>query len=902
MSSEILKGKLLLSFAYKLGIVNLAELEIILELWRGNPNSNPSSLLISRGLIDAQTSDILANAVEAEASKYGGNLQAAYERLITQNWFPEILSGQVPLPDIDDVTSQDLGKTKLVLRANQPDDVNSTISLGSYASGGSRYRIGRLIAEGGQGKVYEAVDTELNRVVLLKQLSVKLEDNPEARGRFIRETRTGAILEHPGIVPVYDIGQHPGGRLFQVMRYFRPGSLHKKIAVYHKENPNSLNEMAFRSLLTHFAAACRAIDFAHSRGIHHLDIKPNNIVTGEFGETQIIDWGLAQVTDGDMLEKVEEESGMLLGGSSRSDSGGLGKNSKTKIASGKPRGFCGTKSYAAPEQWQEDWSVIGKKADIYGLGATLFEILSGRPPYDPKSPTIAEDVEIGNLHNEFQRWVTPGLRAICLKAMAIKQEDRYGTAGELADDVERFLADEPLEAYPDPWQVQLWRFVKRNKTAVATITALLATSTIALAVGNVLVSQQRDLARKNAAMTREVISEFIESVADDDWSSIPGTGPLRLEAVSKVTDMFPGIIALQPSDPDVSFDAAEIYRSCANLYRLLGNTTQAQVLYDESKELNSPLIEKYPRESKFQVQKCMIQLDEAEVALRERGPDAACGNLKTATDNAKEFNSRFKSFDTRCATAMALADYSVALLDAGLYKEAAVESTEAVKGYGLLIDQVSDPDKKNEMRMLASLAAATATRAMCSDGRLKEADEMSLKATILASELIGERPGDPNVEYTDAIARLERVGVLAIGNPSDKVADEMECQGLDQLRKLVADSKLETNFRPVLCEYLSLRAERLISRGQFSQAIELADEAIGTIAMLDRPTGAIEAKLRLAFAIYLRGVATKALGDTSGAKSFFQKAKTYYVAVMPSAKSNQKIIQQSNHLSQELGN
>ena len=572
-----------------------------------------------------------------------------------------------------------------------------------------------------------------------------------------------AQLEHPGIVPVYVIGQHPGGQLFQVMRYFRPGSLHKKIAAYHLAHPDAIDELAFRTLLGHFATACRAIDFVNSvgKGILHLDIKPQNIVTGEFGETQIIDWGLAQITDADMLEKIHEESGTLASGSAHGHSGTRDSGGNSASLDAMPRGLRGTPAYAAPEQWTGDPKVLEARTDVYGLGATLFEILAGKAPFDRSVPTIREDVEIGNLHREMKPWAPPALRAICRKAMAVKPGDRYAT----------------VTAWPDPWRVRLWRFVKRHRTAVAAAGALLATTTVALAIGNVLVARerdakerarqeavaQRDLAERNAAMTRGVIADFIETVADDQWGQIPGTGQLRLDAVKSVVDKFPDLIAQQPDNSDLKYDSALIYRRCANLYRVLGRLDEAKPRYDQSREIMNKLVAERAPKKHYTLGWIHHLLDEAEVILRTDGPQPSIATFREALEQAelavKSFPNSPGPLWTLGRAEMDLAD---ALVDAGSAAGGAEKAATGVTHFeaAMARDGEDDEDIRYQTRLMASLAAAVAANASFEAGRPDR--EMAEKADRWSAELSENLAGDPNVDYVRALALDEWARVLGL--------------------------------------------------------------------------------------------------------------------------------------------
>ncbi len=904
MGTASTRGKLFAAFARRLEYVTDGQLSLACQAQRRDPSRGLVDILLAQGAIDARNRGLIEEAVESQLAAHAGDVEACFAAIHDKGWVPAVLFADGS--DAPMATGAPTGPEPAspVWEAGDADALTETVTLGSYTSGGSRYELLERKFTGGMGEVWLARDRELNREVLLKQVLPQLAENVRNRGRFLLEARTGAILEHPGIVPVYDIGQHPGGQLFQVMRYFRPGSLHKKIAAYHLAHPDAIDELAFRTLLGHFATACRAIEFVHTRGILHLDIKPQNIVTGEFGETQIIDWGLAQITDADMLEKVHEESGNLGSGSARGDSVTPASREKSTATNVLPRGLRGTPAYAAPEQWKGDPKVLGVWTDVYGLGATLFEILASKAPFKVPSPTIGEDVEIGNLHREMKPWAPPALRAICRKAMAVKPGDRYATAAALADDIDRFLADEPVAAWPDPWRVRLWRLVKRHRTAVAAAGVLLATTTVALAIGNVLVAQerdakerarqeavaQRDLAERNAAMTRDVIADFIEKVADDQWGQIPGTGQLRLDAVKSVVKTFPDLLAQQPDNPDLKYDAALIYRRCANLYRVLGRLDKAKPLYDQSREIMNKLVETHPEVMLYQQGLCHNRLEDAEVILRESGPELALPPLRGAVSLAEQTAKAFPdSHGVLRTLAQARIDLADALVDAGRVDEGVKVSAESVKNFDAVLarDGGDEDDIRYQTRLLASLAAAVAANASFEAGHPDRG--MAEKADRWSAELSENLAGDPNVDYVRALALDEWGRVLGLDAATAAEGETLGIEAVVKLRALVAASPYEANFRPALADILVDRGEKRLAAGQAAESVMLADEALAAIAPLDKPTGAVEAKRCLARAHALRGRAAKATGDPAFTKIHFQLASENYQAAVAGAPENKKL-------------
>jgi tetratricopeptide (TPR) repeat protein len=232
-----------------------------------------------------------------------------------------------------------------------------------------------------------------------------------------------------------------------------------------KRDPGE-RSLAFRQLLNQFIAVCKTIAYAHSRGIIHRDIKPGNILLGKFGETLVVDWGIARPFGRTEAERSTGEETLMP-----PQEEGKG-NTRMGLAIGTPE-------YMSPEQAAGRLDVMGPASDIYSLGATLYTLLTRKP-----SITGANDaeklqkVQQGDFQrpSELHSHIPKELEAICLKAMALKQKDRHATALELAEDVEHWLADEPVAAYREPWLARIRRFTRRNRTLVASVAvALLAT-------------------------------------------------------------------------------------------------------------------------------------------------------------------------------------------------------------------------------------------------------------------------------------------------------------------------------------------------------------------------------------------------------------------------------------------
>ncbi len=190
-------------------------------------------------------------------------------------------------------------------------DSTLAITLGSSSSEGHRFQILRFLAKGGLGRVSVALDNELHREVALKEILPERADDPEKRSRFVQEAEITGNLEHPGIVPIYGLGWYADGRPFYAMRFIRGNSLQDAIKRYHSpvahDSAPGQRAMELRKLLARFIDVCNAIEYAHSRGVLHRDLKPGNIMLGKYGETLVVDWGLAKAIGHTETETPSDE-------------------------------------------------------------------------------------------------------------------------------------------------------------------------------------------------------------------------------------------------------------------------------------------------------------------------------------------------------------------------------------------------------------------------------------------------------------------------------------------------------------------------------------------------------------------------------------------------------------------
>jgi serine/threonine-protein kinase len=463
-----------------------------------------------------------------------------------------------------------------------------------------RYQVVRAHARGGLGEVFVALDGELGREVALKEIQGRYADDPVSRARFVVEAEVTGGLEHPGIVPVYGLGQYRDGRPYYAMRFIRGESLKEAIARFHPPRPgaddstspeatpaspeaqtradSSSRELELHKLLRRFIDVCNAMGYAHVRGVIHRDLKPANIMLGPFGETLVVDWGLAKPLDRDTDEPVgasERRRAAAPSGTAEPGTGRLrpmsASGSMYEVLFGST---VGTPHYMSPEQ-ANSREELTPASDIYSLGATLYCILAGRSPFTERDlKPLLDKVRRGDFlpPRQVNPAVPPALDAVCRKAMAVRPADRYATAGELAEDVEHWMADEPVSAYPEPWTARAARWARRHRTLVTTAAALLIMAVVGSSTAAVLINQERNRAEANFQIARDAVDTMLSKLGAVDLVDIPGAEAVRKAMLERARDFYVAFLAgPQGRRPSVKQGAGRAYVRLAEVDDLLGD-------------------------------------------------------------------------------------------------------------------------------------------------------------------------------------------------------------------------------------------------------------------------------------------------------------------------------------------
>ena len=540
--------------------------------------------------LELETDDLLQNL--------NGEVDSSFESIVNDPAFVKVVQRMKQWPEaLASPSTTDRADPGRDLQATPPR--SSAISsswpqdgeVGTPSGPSKRFRILRPHAQGGLGNISVAMDQELNREVALKEIQPQFAKEEACRARFVQEAEVTGGLEHPGIVPVYGLGQRADGMPFYAMRLIRGHSLKEAINRFHQScsyEPRSwaLPSLELRRLLGRFIDVCNAVEYAHSRGVLHRDLKPDNVMLGDYGETLLVDWGLAKSVNPSL--PCDESHG--LGMRSISAKGGA----PTRMGA-----VVGTPAYMSPEQAAGRLDRLGPPSDVYSLGATLYCILTGRAPFvDENVTTLINKVRRGEFSDpsELRPAVPKPLVAICLKAMSTDISDRYPRPGALAADLERYLADESVSIHREPTTVRVRRWMRKHPGTVATATTTVLAGLISAIVIAAIVSDrnrdltaanmaeltakheaeaQRDRAEKNLRRAQQTVDEFFTEVSDEQLLNEPGMQRLRHSLLNRALSHYKEFVREFADDDKTQFSLATAFIRVGNILEQVGSSDEA---------------------------------------------------------------------------------------------------------------------------------------------------------------------------------------------------------------------------------------------------------------------------------------------------------------------------------------
>ncbi|MGO9468067.1 MAG: protein kinase domain-containing protein [Isosphaeraceae bacterium] len=838
-----------------------------------------AEILFDRGSLDRNQVDLVTRLV-AEHLKRGAGDPEKSLRTITR--VESTLEQIAPLddPEVDGALARQ-GLLPLVERRRQAGA--GLQSGGAYGASwiDDRFLIVRLHARGGLGQVFVAVDRDLGREVALKQIRPAFADNEGSRARFVREAEVTGGLEHPGIVPVYALGFDGDGRPYYAMRFVRGESFKEAIAEFHRDerfrqSPGK-RSLALRKLLRRFLDVCNAVDYAHGRGVLHRDLKPSNIILGKHGETLVVDWGLAKAVGTSAGGSISEERPLVPPSASSS-------------AETLPGSALGTPAYMSPEQASGAIDRLSIASDVYSLGATLYCLLTGRPPFEGCDVTaLLAAVQNGAFvpPRQLDRSIPRALEAICCKAMSLTAGSRYGSARDLADEIERWMADEPVGARAEPLADRARRWMRRHRTTV--IAALAAVLVALVGLGVVLAVESRAHQDLRAAHDREqarfdlamaAIKAFHSGVSGDILLKEPQFQQLRTRLLGEARRFFARLEGLLKDHTDLRSRRAlgQAYSELAEMTDKIGPKLEALELFHDELAIRRELAIGPQAEAtdRAEVGRCLLDVGRIEFQT---------GNPEKAMTAYQEAGSALESL-----VAKTKVPPQVRALRATCYERmgelyfAIDRPAEAIYSYqkggairaGLVREVPEVVENRGE---LAHCDQAIGT-VYWAQGRPKEALEAFEEARSILGDLLANFPA--NIEFRKRLAYIENdmgYPLHSLGR-TDEAFRSFE-KARDILDSLLNDFPAVTEYRRQIASSEIGIGTLLLDVGRMEAALAAFEKARLLLEALDRAHPEV-AEIRNALArCYSQSAhSLRALGKPVEALSLSSKAKTLREALV----------------------
>jgi serine/threonine-protein kinase len=687
------------------------------------------------------------------------------------------------------------------------------------AAAGTRVGDYELLGElgsGGMGVVYRARQRSLNRIVALKMIGAGRLSTAADRQRFRHEAETVARLDHPRIVPVYEVGEWDGDGTgpalpYFSMKLFEAGSLAERLDRFVAE-PRAAARLV--------AEVARAVHHAHQRGVLHRDLKPSNIVLDAADRPHVADFGLAKrtVVDGELGEASLTVSGALVG----------------------------TPGYMAPEQALG--APLTTAADVYGLGAILYALLTGRPPF--RAASVLETLEqVRDREPEPPASLNPrldrDLQAVCLKCLAKRPDQRYGSAEALAEDLERWLDGRPIEARPVSPAARLRRWCRRNPMLAglsATAGLAILASLVVLGVATGLVwwqaaqkeaalkaeKEQRERAEARERQARRAVADYMR-VTEEWLASEPTMTEAARGFLEKALAFYEELSQDQAADPELRYRTAQAHHFLARIRATLGQQHEAHESYRRQLELLNGLIADFPGERKYRFDLFHCYQALAGTADTE---DESASAYRTALATIRELvHEDPDEPNYRDALAAVLSHRADQCLSAEDYDQAERLAQESLALGEQLVREY--PDRRTPPHYPAKVADGLELlgHIRWATGRAAEAEGYCRRALAIWDKLAADHAGEPEDPSHRASALYARQVLASLLLCLDRFpeAQELLDQCLPAAERLAREFPRVLAYRLGVAEVHALRAYCLLGAGKRAQAQEAFDHHVAVL-------------------------------------------------------------------------
>lgn len=707
-----------------------------------------------------------------------------------------------------------------------------------------RFRVVREHAKGGLGKVSVAEDLELRREVAFKEIQRRFADDTEARTRFIQEAEITGSLEHPGIVPVYGLGTYPDGRPYYAMRFIRGRSLQEAIDDHFTPSEAgedfSGKQVEFRQLLRRFIDVCNAMDYAHSRTIIHRDLKPGNVMLGDYGETLVVDWGLAKsvTVRGSAFRSALEKLPQSLSGT----------GSQTIMGAA-----IGTPQFMSPEQAEGRLNDLSPVSDVYSLGATLYYLLTGKAAFTSRNLLeVLQNVKHGIFPPpiEINPRVPRPLNAICLKAMNRVPALRYSSAKELASDIEKWLADEPVLAYSENRWERLSRWVRRHQAraqaagvagvAIAVISVLAAIlidqsrRAEAEALRRLEVANQQEvMARKQETMakqealrrsrqTREAVDTMLSGMSDA-LDAFPGMHDVRKRLLERAAQDYARLAEENNADSELQAESARSLVRLAEVLAKLNSIDKARDALKRADEIFRKQISVAPQATEYRLDLALAYTQSGLLENVAGNPAAAQSQFQKAIDTLGGLGGPpQRDIQYQDALGTALIGLGQAEQLTGKSQDAARHIQQALTLFQVLRKQ--HPENSHVLTA-AAMAESTYARYLLDAGRPNEAIKLYEEAIAIHDELVADFPDEPEYFAQRATARLNLAEALRTTGRWPVVVKNYE-SCVDDLKEVVRARPDVPRHRENLAKARTNLGQSLRKLGNNTAAVPVLEKAL----------------------------------------------------------------------------
>jgi serine/threonine-protein kinase len=632
---------------------------------------------------------------------------------------------------------------------------------------------------------------------------------------------------------MYGLGVGPDGKPYYVMRLIRGKTLQQAVDELFSNDSNKDREVERRKLhhlLRQFMTVCQTVAYAHTRGIIHRDLKPANVVLGDYGETFVVDWGLAKaVTSGEPITNHDDSSGQLasIGASNQSLATTAPRTLPAAIQTEVGR-MLGTPGFMSPEQSAGRWDQLTPASDIYSLGAVLFSILTGRPPAD--SPLNADTGKrIGP--RKLKPAVPAALDAVCVKALAHDPNDRYASATDLAADVERWLADEPVTAWKEPWPTRCGRWVRRHRSWVTAAAVLMVTAVIGLAAGLFFVERERretvaqrqrtqtalDESALQRQRTREALDEMTSGATSDWLATQKALLPQQKQFLERALAYYQEFAKESADDQAGRVLLAKARFRVASMLDRLGRNVDAEPYYRDAVAVWKSLCDECPTASEYR-RDLAASHNNLGTMLSRQGKKADAATAYNAAIAIREILVRDEPAAAEYQNDLAASYNNLALLHNSMGNKVDAEAAfrKAIAVHDQLAANFPNADYRSQQAQCINGLAVLLKQLQRND----EAESSSNRAIEIQKALVTQFPELP--EHRAALAAYHNNfgNVMTnLGRPTDAAAAYR--QALEVQEQLVTDFPALPQYRDSLAKSYNNFAIASINLGKLADA-ELA--------------------------------------------------------------------------------